>query len=124
MRRLRPSTQGASGTGLSLKVFFKVDSYDLSERAQEHLDILGAYLLENQSTEISLEGHTDRRGERDYNQELSQKRAESAKAYLVDKYGVQPERIVTAGHGYDQLAESAKPFDPVNRRVEVIKIKE
>jgi outer membrane protein OmpA-like peptidoglycan-associated protein len=122
MRRLRPSSQGASGTGISLKVLFKLDDYNLTDRAQEHLDILGEYMLENRSTQISLEGHTDRHGEPGYNLDLSRKRAESAKAFLVKKYNIQSDRILTMGHGYERLADPTKPYDSVNRRVEVIKI--
>lgn len=124
MRRLRPSSQGSSGTGISLKVLFKLDDYNLTDRAQEHLEILGEYMVENRSTQISLEGHTDRHGDQSYNLDLSRKRAENAKAFLVKKYSIQPERILTTGHGYDRLADPTKPYDSVNRRVEVIKIME
>jgi outer membrane protein OmpA-like peptidoglycan-associated protein len=124
MRRLRPSEQGATGTGITIKVFFELDSYNLTNTAQEHLNILGEYLVENQSTSISLEGHTDRRGEHDYNNELSMKRAEKAKAYLVNKYGVENARILTIGHGFDRLADPMDPYSSENRRVEVIKLSE
>ena len=124
MRRLRPSKQGATGTGVTIKVFFELNSYQLTNAAQEHLDILGEYLKENKKAHISLEGHTDLRGEKDFNKELSLKRSEAAKNYLVKNFGIDDERVLTCGHGYERLAVPTNPYDSQNRRVEVIKLSE
>ena len=110
--------------GLHMRVNFQKNSFNLSNKAQNHLDILGEYLNENISTYVSLEGHTDKSGPDDWNMELSNKRAESAKAYLVQRYKISPERISTNGYGYSRLFDTKNPFNPKNRRVEVIKLRE
>ena len=108
--------------GLSLKISFDLDSYELTQTAQEHLDELGEELAVGESIRISLQGHTDMHGEAYYNKELSIRRAESAKKYLVDTFDLNPERIVTLGFGFEHLADEDDPYSPVNRRVEVLKI--
>jgi outer membrane protein OmpA-like peptidoglycan-associated protein len=108
--------------GLSLKIKFHFDSFKLTQAAQEHLDELGEELASGQSTRISLQGHTDMFGSPVYNEELSIRRAESAKNYLVDTFNISPERIVTLGFGFQRLADQDDPYNPVNRRVEVLKI--
>jgi outer membrane protein OmpA-like peptidoglycan-associated protein len=61
-------------------------------------------------------------GSASYNEELSIRRADSAKNYLVDTFKISPERIVTLGFGFERLADKDDPYSPVNRRVEVLKI--
>ena len=71
---------------------------------------------------IIVEGHTDDRGEADYNLALSRKRAKSVMAYLIDRFGVAPSRLSAAGFG------EARPIAPntneanrkKNRRVEIV----
>ncbi len=121
-RALRPVSPGTTGSGLNLKIFFKFDSYELSNTVQAHLDQLGGLLTEKKSTRINLTGHTDIVGSAEYNKELSFKRAESAKNYLVKKYKLEPKRISTAGYGFERLANPGDPFSSNNRRVEVIKL--
>jgi len=108
--------------GLSLKINFDLDSYELTQTAHEHLYELGEELASDESTRISLQGHTDMYGPASYNDELSIRRAESAKNYLVDTFKISPERIVTLGFGFERLADKDDPYGPVNRRVEVLKI--
>ncbi len=118
---MRPAPAGSTGSGLAIKVNFEFDSYQLTEGAQDYLDQLGEDLAEHQSVQISVEGHTDRYGTEAYNSELSIKRAESVKTYLVEKFEIAPNRIVTLGHGFERLANVTDPYSPENRRVEVIK---
>jgi len=61
-------------------------------------------------------------GTASYNKDLSIRRAESAKDYLVDTFNINPERIVTLGFGFEHLADEDDPYSPENRRVEVLKI--
>jgi len=108
--------------GLRLKINFDLDSYELTQTAQEHLAELGEELAASESIRISLQGHTDMYGSASYNEELSIRRAESAKNYIVDTFKISPERIVTLGFGFEHLANEADPYSPENRRVEVLKI--
>jgi len=67
--------------------------------------------------EVSVEGHTDAVGGEDYNEELSNERAESVRKMLV-RFGVDPSRATTAGYGKRQLRVQTLAADERNRRVE------
>jgi outer membrane protein OmpA-like peptidoglycan-associated protein len=123
-RALRPASPGSTGSGLHLQVNFELDSYALSNDVQAHLYQLGEILVEKRSIQISLEGHTDITGTAQYNKKLSLKRAESVRDYLVKKFNIASDRILTSGYGYERLAEKSNPYSGKNRRVEVIKLSE
>ncbi|UYZ60333.1 OmpA family protein [Hymenobacter latericus] len=101
-------------------VLFKLGTPELLPEALPALDQLAAELQARPSLRVLVAGHTDRIGEPDKNQALSEQRAEAVKAYLV-KAGVAPERISTAGYG-DTRPLYASP-DARNRRVEVSEAK-
>ena len=65
-------------------------------------------------------GHTDAAGGEVYNQELSERRAESIKKYLVDKYGINGTDLVTVGYGKSKLKDPGQPMAEANRRVQVV----
>ncbi|POR26321.1 hypothetical protein BWK58_05405 [Flavobacterium columnare] len=79
-------------------VYFKYDRYDLIPEAKKTLDILIDFLLYNPFLDIILEGHADEQGNLDYNQNLSEKRAQSVKDYLLYK-GLKDELIKIRGFG-------------------------
>lgn len=101
-------------------VLFPLNSSYLTDQAKSELDKLVALLNDYPGASLIVDGHTDATGTEEYNQWLSEKRAESVKKYAVDK-GMDESRIAT--HGYGQ----AKPVAPnntkegrqQNRRVEV-----
>ena len=123
-RALRPSTQGNAGSGLKLDVHFEYNSCALSDTVQQHLDILGKSLGEKESINICLEGHTDMSGTSEYNEDLSCKRAEAVREYIMKKYNISQNRIRTVGYGFKRLADKNNPYSKMNRRVEVIKLSE
>jgi len=65
-------------------------------------------------------GHTDAAGGEAYNQELSERRAESIKRYLVDKYSLTGADLVTVGYGKSKLKDPNQPMAETNRRVQVV----
>ena len=65
-------------------------------------------------------GHTDASGGEEYNQNLSERRAELIKKYLVDKYGINGTDLVTVGYGKSKLKDPAQPMAEANRRVQVV----
>jgi outer membrane protein OmpA-like peptidoglycan-associated protein len=73
---------------------------------------------------IVLAGHTDAVGGEDANQQLSERRADAVKKYLVDKYNLAPENLVTAGYGKDRLKDKDNPRSAENRRVEIVNMVE
>ena len=67
-------------------------------------------------------GHTDAAGTDSYNQNLSERRADSIKRYLVEKFDIPAGNLVTVGYGKTKPKDPNAPLDPVNRRVQVINI--
>src|SRR5262245_57295387 len=89
--------RGNAGTKppLRLAVPFEFDSAILSSSAQRQLDELGGALHSQiiAYAHIELDGHTDERGLEEYNKDLSSRRAESAKNYLVTKFKFDPSNV-------------------------------
>jgi len=104
------------------RVAFGRNSAVLSEAAIEELDILGAYLERNPTLEAKLLGHTSDEGHRDRLQELSEKRANACKAYLVGNWNILEERITAIGYGkYKRRCKKWGEYcRNQNRRVELI----
>ena len=71
---------------------------------------------------FAIEGHTDRKGTRAYNDELSKDRAEAVKDYLVRENGVSPDRLQTVGRGFSEPANPKNPYAAENRRVVVVNL--
>ena len=65
-------------------------------------------------------GHTDAAGGESYNQDLSERRADAIKRYLMDKYGIASNDLVTVGYGKSKLKDPNQPLADVNRRVQVV----
>jgi outer membrane protein OmpA-like peptidoglycan-associated protein len=65
-------------------------------------------------------GHTDAIGSEAYNQDLSERRADTIKRFLIDKYGINGTDLVTVGYGKDKPKDPNAPMDPINRRVQVV----
>lgn len=101
-------------------ILFAVDSSELSDTAKENLRQLAESLKKYPNTEVLIAGHTDSTGPEEYNQRLSERRAESAAAFLIYQ-GVDPSRIRTVGHGETMPVASNETAvgRQQNRRVEV-----
>jgi len=65
-------------------------------------------------------GHTDAVGTEQYNQGLSERRADTIKRYLTEKYGINGSDLVTVGYGESKPKDAKAPEDPTNRRVQVV----
>jgi len=85
------------------RVFFGYDSFELTEEAKKILDTQALWLKSDAGIKITLEGHCDEIGTREYNIALGDKRAAAAKNYLV-KSGVDGARIKTVSYGKERLA--------------------
>ena len=83
-------------------IYYEYDKWNITEEAKPALDALSIMLKSNPSISIELVSHTDCRGEVEYNEILSQKRAKSAVEYLVEK-GISIERLVPVGMGESRL---------------------
>ena len=67
-----------------------------------------------------LGGHTDARGSEAYNQKLSERRAETVKAFLINTYKIPAENLVSAGYGESELKNKTNPDAAENRRVQIV----
>lgn len=86
-------------------IYYDYDKWDIKEEAKPTLDKLVQLLQDNPQINIQLSSHTDCRGEDQYNETLSQKRAQSAVEYLISK-SIKPERLVAKGYGESLLTIS------------------
>lgn len=85
------------------RVYFGYDQYDLSAEARATLEQQAALLRKHPATDIVIQGHCDERGTREYNLALGERRASSAKDYLV-ALGISPARIQTVSFGEERPA--------------------
>jgi peptidoglycan-associated lipoprotein len=85
------------------RVFFELDHSDLSQEARQTLDRQAAWLKKYPAVRVTLEGHCDERGTREYNMALGARRANAARAYLV-ALGIQTARIQTVSYGAERPA--------------------
>lgn len=85
-------------------IYYDFDKWNIRPDAAVELDKLVKILKEHPEIDIELSSHTDSRGTHQYNRVLSQRRAESAVAYIISK-GIDPKRIVAKGYGEEKLRE-------------------
>ena len=106
---------------VDLAVFYEFDSAALTPQAKALLTDLGRALQSPKlaNARFLIAGHTDAKGSKPYNQNLSERRAVEARRFLVENFGIRPDRLVVVGFGEDFLADPARPHDAINRRVEV-----
>jgi peptidoglycan-associated lipoprotein len=98
-----PGTQGDFEANVGDRVFFATDSSVLSSDAQAVLSRQAAWLKQYANAKVVLEGHADERGTREYNLALGERRANSAKNFLVSA-GVDAMRISTTSYGKERPA--------------------
>ncbi|MBT7956258.1 MAG: peptidoglycan-associated lipoprotein Pal [Rhodospirillaceae bacterium] len=83
------------------RVFFALDKSNLSSDARSTLEKQAAWLKKYGSVKITIEGHCDERGTREYNLALGERRANSAKDFLV-ALGISPNRVNTISYGKER----------------------
>src|ERR1700737_2954667 len=107
---------------IDLEINFDYNSADISAKSLPSVQALGRALsnADLKGSTFVVAGHTDAAGGEAYNQELSERRADSIKKYLVDKYGITGSDLVTVGYGKSKLKDAANPLSEVNRRVQVV----
>ena len=105
-------------------VKFDYKKWDVKPQFNTNLDNIISVLKNTQDLKIRVEGHTDNIGSEKYNLNLSKKRAESIKAYLVKK-GIEESRITSMGHGFSKprAGNDTKEGRALNRRAELIPVK-
>jgi outer membrane protein OmpA-like peptidoglycan-associated protein len=106
---------------VDLDIRFEFDSSDLDQDGIQQLDVAGAALSTPQlkTRRFMLAGHTDDLGNPAYNRDLSLRRAKAARQYLIDEYGIDPDRLESQGFGSEQPKSKEPTADArkANRRV-------
>jgi outer membrane protein OmpA-like peptidoglycan-associated protein len=120
--RARVATIALERPSIDLEINFDYNSASISRKALGAVTELGKALSspELKNSVVLLAGHTDGKGGDEYNQGLSERRAEAIKRYLVEKFGLKAENLVAAGYGKTQLKNTSSPFADENRRVQVV----
>lgn len=104
----------------TIEVQFPTNSSVIGDAYDDEIRRVASFMQENPETIVEIAGHSDSRGDADYNQLLSQRRAESVAGRLTGPLGVDPSRVNAKGYGEEQPVASNSTVDgrAANRRVE------
>jgi outer membrane protein OmpA-like peptidoglycan-associated protein len=107
---------------IDLEIQFDYNSADISGNSMPAVQELGKALsnARMRGSTFVVAGHTDSVGSEGYNQDLSERRADTIKRYLTEKYGINGADLVTVGYGESKPKDPNAPMDPANRRVQVV----
>ena len=107
---------------IDVKINFDFDLDKIGPDATKAVNEVGKALSNSKLTgnTFVLAGHTDAKGSDAYNQDLSERRAEAVKRYLVETYKIPAENLVAVGYGKTTLKNTSNPFAPENRRVQIV----
>jgi outer membrane protein OmpA-like peptidoglycan-associated protein len=122
-RRLRgltatPTVRPPASFDITLN--FPFDSAELTSDSRAKLDRVAKALTDPSTIKLDIivSGHTDARGAADYNQLLSERRAQAVRQFLITERGIDPKRLVAKGYGKSQLLLPSDPNNDLNRRVQ------
>lgn len=107
---------------MSDRILFDTDRYNVDSQDQIVLQSQAQWLANNPNARITIEGHADERGTRDYNLALGERRANAAKNYLAS-LGVSPARMTTVSYGKerpDALGSNESAWAQNRRAVSIV----
>tara|TARA_B100000886_G_C20406964_1_gene485267 strand:- start:409 stop:882 length:474 start_codon:yes stop_codon:yes gene_type:complete len=109
--------------GVPDRVFFATNKSSLTTKARETLRKQATYLRKNKNLNVTIEGHADERGTREYNLALGERRANAARDYLMT-YGISGKRISVISYGKERPVntESTPLAWSQNRRSVTVKV--
>lgn len=109
---------------IDLEITFDYNSAEINSKSLSSVQALGRALgsPDLKGATFVVAGHTDAAGLDAYNQDLSQRRADAIKRYLIQNFGVSGDDLVTVGYGKTKLKDPGHPFAEVNRRVQISNI--
>ena len=107
---------------IDLDIQFDYNSDKITTTSMPSVQALGEALSDAnlKGSTFVVAGHTDAIGSEAYNQDLSERRADTIKRYLTEKYGINGTDLVTIGYGKTKPKDPNAPMDPINRRVQVV----
>jgi outer membrane protein OmpA-like peptidoglycan-associated protein len=109
---------------LDFVIYFDFNSANVSSRSKASLDALGTALQDDslKGASIMVAGHTDAKGRGEYNQSLSERRADAVRKYLNEKFSVAQDTVTVVGYGAERLKDKGSPYASVNRRVQIVNL--
>jgi outer membrane protein OmpA-like peptidoglycan-associated protein len=112
----------ATKPNIDLEIQFGYNSASIRPASMPSAKALGEALTDStlKGSTFVVAGHTDGIGSDAFNQDLSERRADTIKNYLVQKFGINGSDLVTVGYGKTKLKDAQDPNDPINRRVQVV----
>ena len=113
-----------SRPSVDLEIYFAFDSSNILPEAIPALTNLGKALasVELRGAIFLVAGHTDAKGSSGYNQNLSERRANAVRRFLIDNFRIDLETVVAVGYGEEQLKIPGDPLADKNRRVQVVNL--
>jgi outer membrane protein OmpA-like peptidoglycan-associated protein len=109
------------GMSITLRgIYFDFDQSTIKPESRPALEAAAKMLTENPTINVEIQGHTDSKGSDSYNLSLSDRRAASVVAYLVQNLGIDPSRLTSKGYG-ESMPIATNDTDTgraLNRRVE------
>ena len=110
-------------SGVKDRVFFATNKSSLTSASRETLRKQATYLRKNKKLNVTIEGHADERGTREYNLALGERRANAARDYLMT-YGISGKRISVISYGKERPVntESTPLAWSQNRRSVTVKV--
>lgn len=107
---------------ITLNVQFDIDKYDVKDQYRDDIGRVADFMKKHPEATAVIEGHTDYVGTEEYNQTLSQRRAESVMKYLVDNFGIEQSRLSAKGYGKTRpIANNMTEQGRIkNRRIDAI----
>lgn len=102
-----------------LMINFDVNKYNIKPQYRAELKTVGDFLKEVPTSHGEISGHTDSTHTRQYNQKLSERRANSVKQFIIKNFGIAPERLTSRGYGEDRpiATNKTKAGRAKNRRI-------
>jgi outer membrane protein OmpA-like peptidoglycan-associated protein len=107
---------------IDLEILFDYNSAEISKSSEQAVEELAKALSDPslKGSTFMVAGHTDAKGGEGYNQQLSERRADTIKKVLSEEFGINGSDLVTVGYGKSRPKNEREPMDPSNRRVQVV----
>ena len=107
---------------IALNVEFDTNKAVVKDKYYDEIKKVADFMKEFPNTTAAIEGHTDNIASAAYNQKLSEKRANSVRQYLIDKFGIDASRLTAVGYGLTKpiASNDTKEGRQKNRRVQAV----
>ncbi len=105
---------------INLLIEFDTNKADIKPQYHDEIARVGDFMTKYPESTAVIEGHTDNLGGKAYNEKLSQRRAESVRKYLIEKFGIAASRLTAKGYGFSKPVADNKTAEgrQKNRRIE------